>query len=182
MLESPYDRRRADDEEDAKNIAQVDNGDVAPFGVGLNLVKCAVGAGSFTFPFAFTQTGIVCGIIGIILFAVMAAYTMKLLADAEKKFLMIRDYRPIESPETGKPSRNRLTYPELMRTAYPTAEVFGYNYMSFEEFCVGSGKYARLMKAPQSLFCCFYTDWLATDLMIVRAGALVCDRGANELR
>ena len=44
----------------------------------------AVGAGSFSLPYAFIQAGPVAGIILLLGFGALGAYTMALLADAEK--------------------------------------------------------------------------------------------------
>mmetsp|Transcript_10570 Transcript_10570/g.25826 ORF Transcript_10570/g.25826 Transcript_10570/m.25826 type:complete len:502 (-) Transcript_10570:174-1679(-) len=113
-------------------LAQIeDRGDVKLSGVVINMIKCAVGAGSFSFPFAFTQTGIVGGIISLILFAVMAGYTMRLLADSEKRFVLEKCQSRLASFQAELDSVRipRLTYPELMREAFPNAKIFGNNYM-----------------------------------------------------
>ncbi|GAB5372498.1 hypothetical protein AAMO2058_001670900 [Amorphochlora amoebiformis] len=105
-----------------------EKGDVNPTAVGLNMVKCAVGAGSFTFPFALTQTGSVCGIIGIIVFSVMAALTMKLLADSEKFFVVRKaKARSAQFIPSGAPKIPRLTLPGVIRAAFPNAILFGRN-------------------------------------------------------
>jgi len=88
----------------------------------VNLVKCAIGAGSFSFPAAFIQTGIWFGAICLIAMAIVAAYTMTLLADAEKAALSLR-HQPLmdEEVEKGNPpsAQLRMTYPEVMRTLFP---------------------------------------------------------------
>ncbi len=60
MFEEPLINDVKDEDVDAEFGGREisDRGDTAPLGVGINMVKCAVGAGSFSFPYAFTQTGI----------------------------------------------------------------------------------------------------------------------------
>ena len=85
--------------------------------VSINLVKCAVGAGSFSLPFAFQSTGIWVGSIALVLFGILAAYTMNLLASAEKIAVSIlvdeQERRGLVNPE-----RRRMTYPEVASSLF----------------------------------------------------------------
>ena len=108
----------------------------------INLVKCAIGAGSFALPAAFVQVGMVFGIILLVAFGMVAAYTMGLLADAEKYAVLSGGPASAASADGHKPilehdveshppqDRERLTYPQVMRVLFPDATVFGYNALS----------------------------------------------------
>eukprot|EP00658_Telonema_sp_P-2_P033626 TRINITY_DN24642_c0_g1_i2.p1 TRINITY_DN24642_c0_g1~~TRINITY_DN24642_c0_g1_i2.p1 ORF type:complete len:521 (-),score=120.21 TRINITY_DN24642_c0_g1_i2:152-1714(-) len=101
----------------------------------VNLVKCAVGAGSFSLPAAFTTVGMEFGIVSLIVFGVVAAYTMTLLADAEKRVIAERsesllevengqiDHKSLEEAAEGK-DPSRLTYPELMKALFPELRIY----------------------------------------------------------
>lgn len=114
----------------------------------INLVKCAVGAGSFSLPDAFVKTGLLAGIVGLILFGTVGGYTMTLLADAEKAAIELLQCRRREAAEKGDSNDNegdeavpiassalevlegeapvtRLTYPELVEVLFPTMRLCG---------------------------------------------------------
>ena len=94
----------------------------------INLVKCAVGAGSFSLPFAFVQTGIIFGAISLVVFGAVAAYTMGLLADAEKQAVHLRGSLLAEDVEKSPDQQQqRMTYPEMMGTLFPGATFCGQN-------------------------------------------------------
>jgi amino acid permease len=96
----------------------------------INLIKCAVGAGSFSLPFAFVQTGIVFGAVSLVVFGIVAAYTMGLLADAEKTAIRLRGalLNDVEKPSTQP--QPRMTYPEMMEALFPAASICGRNILS----------------------------------------------------
>lgn len=81
---------------------------VSPFHTSINIVKCAVGAGSFGVPQAFMQEGLWGGLVGTFLLGAMAAYTITLLCHAEK-------YLVFKSPS----KKHRYTYPEIARALFP---------------------------------------------------------------
>merc|ERR1712166_488716 len=96
----------------------------------INLVKCAVGAGSFSLPFAFVQTGIVFGAISLVVFGAVAAYTMGLVADAEKQAVHLRGALladDVEKSPDQQQQQRRMTYPEMMGTLFPGATICGQN-------------------------------------------------------
>ena len=49
----------------------------------VNLVKCAIGAGSFSLPYAFAQGGLLFSFVGTILLGAISAYTVTMLAQCE---------------------------------------------------------------------------------------------------
>lgn len=131
MFEEPLINDVKDEDVDAEFGGREisDRGDTAPLGVGINMIKCAVGAGSFSFPYAFTQTGILGGVIGICAFALIAGFTMAILARAEKLFLVKK------SRERGCGMIPRMTWPELVRAAFPGAMIRGNNVMVGLLYC-----------------------------------------------
>ena len=70
--------------------AAADGGDaeegLGPVSVGVNLFKCAVGAGSFSLPAAFKTGGFWATFILIFVLGFLAWYTVSLLALAERKY------------------------------------------------------------------------------------------------
>lgn len=99
-----------------KNIKPQDGAqELTVLGCTINMIKCCVGAGSFSLPFAFYTSGLYAGIAGCIVLGLLSAYTMIILADAEK-YVVNRDGRT-----------NRLTYPEVAAALFPNACVNGVN-------------------------------------------------------
>lgn len=74
-----------------------------PYKVGLNLIKCAVGAGSFSLPKAFQMGGLWGSSVGTVILGGLAAYTFCILADAEKFHARKDRYQ------------RRLTYPQVKK-------------------------------------------------------------------
>lgn len=82
-----------------------------PWKVGLNLIKCAVGAGSFSLPEAFKEGGVWGSSVGTVILGGLAAYTFCILADAEKHFARKDRYN------------RRFTYPQVCGRRAPTLAI-----------------------------------------------------------
>ena len=80
-------------------------GDTSPLAAGINLVKCSVGAGSFSLPIAFKIVGFWPAFVLTFVLGGLAAFTASWLTRAER----------IKSREVGR----RLTYPELLQLTFP---------------------------------------------------------------
>ena len=80
-------------------------GDSSPLAAGINLVKCAVGAGSFSLPVAFKNAGFWPALFLTFALGALAAMTASWLTAAERT----------KSRELGR----RLTYPELLQATFP---------------------------------------------------------------
>lgn len=80
-------------------------GDSSPLAAGINLVKCAVGAGSFSLPVAFKLAGFWPALVLTLSLGALATATAEWLTAAERK----------KSRELGV----RLTYPDLLRACFP---------------------------------------------------------------
>lgn len=83
--------------------------------VAVNMVKCAVGAGSFGVPSAFKGEGLWGGVVGTIILGMLSAHTIVLLANAEKHLVRTRG------------SLRRYTYPEVARLMFPKVAIGGVN-------------------------------------------------------
>jgi hypothetical protein len=80
-------------------------GDAPPLAAGINLVKCAVGAGSFSLPAAWKAAGFYASLGLTIALGALATTTACMLTSVERRL----------SREAGR----RLTYPELLIAAFP---------------------------------------------------------------
>ena len=78
-----------------------------PTQVGVNIFKCAIGAGSFSLPYAFMKAGLWAGVLITVLLGLLCFYTINLLTDAERIFT-----------RTQCPPGVRLSYPELCRQVF----------------------------------------------------------------
>jgi len=81
------------------------HGDSPPLAVGLNLVKCAVGAGSFSLPAAWKAAGFWAAAVLTSALGALAVATAIMLVQSEKRM----------SAAVGR----RLTYPELLLATFP---------------------------------------------------------------
>jgi amino acid permease len=79
--------------------------DSSPWQVAINLIKCAVGAGSFSLPAAWRIAGFWAALGLTMAFGVLAALTACMLVDCERRM----------SQQAGR----RLTYPELLLYTFP---------------------------------------------------------------
>ena len=84
---------------------------LSPIAVGINVVKCAVGAGSFSVPAAFLSGGFTTGIVSTLLLGVVGAFTSVLLTKAEL-YVRLRRMR------AGFQENEELTYPALAFHAF----------------------------------------------------------------
>jgi amino acid permease len=84
---------------------------LSPVSVGINVVKCAVGAGSFSIPAAFLSGGFTVGIVSTIMLGVVGAFTAVLLLRAEL-YVRLRRMR------AGFRDNEELTYPALAFHAF----------------------------------------------------------------
>ena len=60
-------------------------GGLSKIQASVNLVKCAIGAGSFNLPFAFRQGGLLFSFVGTLFFGWISAYTVNMLALSERR-------------------------------------------------------------------------------------------------
>ena len=81
------------------------HGDSAPWQVAINLIKCAVGAGSFSLPAAWRAAGFWAALGLTVSLGALAALTACMLVACERRM----------SHEAGR----RLTYPELLLGTFP---------------------------------------------------------------
>ena len=79
-------------------------GELSPTSVSINLIKCAVGAGSFSLPSAFLKAGFWAGIILCCTLGLLASFTVHLLTTVERRL----------ASEVG----HRLRYPDLALLAF----------------------------------------------------------------
>ena len=80
-------------------------GDSSPWQVAINLIKCAVGAGSFSLPAAWRLAGIWAALALTVALGALAALTACMLVACERRM----------SRDAGR----RLTYPELLLFTFP---------------------------------------------------------------
>eukprot|EP00656_Telonema_subtile_P041664 TRINITY_DN4690_c0_g1_i1.p1 TRINITY_DN4690_c0_g1~~TRINITY_DN4690_c0_g1_i1.p1 ORF type:complete len:517 (-),score=75.69 TRINITY_DN4690_c0_g1_i1:158-1708(-) len=90
---------------------------LGPGHVGVNILKCAVGAGSFSLPYAFRNAGMWAGVVLTCVLGLLCYYTINLLVDAERMYA-----------RSQCPLNTRLTYPALCRHVFgragPAVELF----------------------------------------------------------
>mmetsp|Transcript_56665 Transcript_56665/g.168239 ORF Transcript_56665/g.168239 Transcript_56665/m.168239 type:complete len:444 (-) Transcript_56665:221-1552(-) len=79
--------------------------DSSPLQVAINLIKCAVGAGSFSLPAAWRQAGFWAALVLTLALGALAALTACMLVACERRM----------SYQAGR----RLTYPELLLITFP---------------------------------------------------------------
>ncbi|KAJ1459967.1 transmembrane amino acid transporter protein-domain-containing protein [Pelagophyceae sp. CCMP2097] len=103
-----------EDDETDESKDETDESKSSPLGAGLAMFKCAVGAGSFALPYAFSKVGWALGIGLTFALAALSTYTILLLINAE---------REIVDRQGGK----RLSYPALAGAAFPGAVLGGVN-------------------------------------------------------
>jgi amino acid permease len=80
------------------------SGELSIMSVSINLIKCAVGAGSFSLPNAFLKAGFFAGIVLCLALGLLAAFTVHLLTTVERRL----------ASEIG----HRLRYPDLALLAF----------------------------------------------------------------
>eukprot|EP00164_Ancoracysta_twista_P001899 GFYU01002495.1.p1 GENE.GFYU01002495.1~~GFYU01002495.1.p1 ORF type:complete len:466 (+),score=124.85 GFYU01002495.1:99-1400(+) len=116
----------------------------SPWQAGLNLVKCVVGAGSFALPIAFKNSGLILGIISLIIIGAVSGYTMTLIARIET--------------DLGKNYHNKLlTYVEVGRLVFGPI-IGGIIFVGIVGVSVG--------------VCAAYTAFVASQLVAVFDGTM----------
>eukprot|EP00947_MAST-08B_sp_MAST-8B-sp1_P005989 g5989.t1 len=93
-----------------------DGGGLPPLAVGINLIKCAVGAGSFSLPQAFASGGVWVTFVLTFVLGALAAYTVSLLATAELQYraMQPRGTMPLTYPQLAKVAFGRLGTPAMI--------------------------------------------------------------------
>ena len=93
-----------------------DGGGLPPLAVGINLIKCAVGAGSFSLPQAFASGGVWVTFVLTFVLGALAAYTVSLLATAELQYraMQPRGAMPLTYPQLAKVAFGRLGTPAMI--------------------------------------------------------------------
>lgn len=89
-------------------------------GAALNLVKASLGAGSFSMPWAFGQSGLAGGVLGMIVFGVASVVTILQLGWVEAR---LWEVLPAGERAARTARKQRLSYPELAELAMPWASV-----------------------------------------------------------
>eukprot|EP00658_Telonema_sp_P-2_P018191 TRINITY_DN17137_c0_g1_i3.p1 TRINITY_DN17137_c0_g1~~TRINITY_DN17137_c0_g1_i3.p1 ORF type:complete len:317 (+),score=65.65 TRINITY_DN17137_c0_g1_i3:49-999(+) len=127
--------------------------------VSVNILKCAIGAGSFSLPHAFKAAGLWAGVTITLLLGLASFYTVNLLVDAEKIYSRIQC-----------PPGTQLSYPELCRKVFApkgagrTAEAV----VNLAICCIALGACAAYLD-----FICETLTELHTDLSRAEATFLV---------
>ncbi|KAG2370695.1 hypothetical protein C9374_014306, partial [Naegleria lovaniensis] len=94
----------------------------------LNITKTFAGAGSFALPWALKQSGLLAGVITLILLAILSNYTMKLLIRCRRYIQSQEEYkenseywkiRPIRIPISKKKNVNEETGETVIEPVYP---------------------------------------------------------------
>jgi len=110
--------------EDADCTAERKRG-LTGFQTGVSMVKCALGAGSFTLPAAFLNGGLYLSFAMLVFCGGLAGYTLNLLAHCERRVSALcsspeeKESGFVETSDPTRPPRRKLTYPELGREAFP---------------------------------------------------------------
>lgn len=119
---------------------QLPSGGLSSLQTCINTVKCAIGAGSFSLPYAFMLGGLWLSIVGTLALGALSAYTVEILARCERVVWQQHKLRStqtggaeyvklLEQAEAGddrsadgsKSDRSRFTYPQLGRLVFPNA-------------------------------------------------------------
>lgn len=106
-----------------ENMMNQDNVSVSsslsPLSTFITIIKCAVGGGSFSLPYAFQLGGVYASFIVTILLGYLCFHTIDILVYCEKKYVAL-------SRPQSQTSKRHLTYSEMGEIAFPnwTVNVF----------------------------------------------------------
>lgn len=134
----------------------------------INLVKCAIGAGSFSLPFAFKEGGLGFSFVGTLFLGWISAYTVNILAQSERRVWHKHEAQEmglvLSTPSPQPSEKSKFTYAELGRQVFPTFEVhlWGERYLNIMEAII----YAGIALTGLGV-CAAYVDFITSTIPTV---------------
>ena len=116
----------------------------------LNVVKCAIGAGSFALPKSFEDGGLVASISSTLLVGVLAAYTLNLLGLCE---LTLRQNGVEHDTPRAEREARVLTYPKIGRLVFPHVTIGNVNLVEVSPSAIPHPPLAFFKKCNISFVC-----------------------------